>query len=694
MSTETTVPNAKRLLWAGFMAILAAGVGFALRGGIIANGDWKAAFNFTDSMIGAIGGAGFSGFCFGIIIGGVIVDKIGYGKLIAVALLGHILSAFVTFGASDAKNAYDFLYWGMFIFAFANGTLEAVANPLVATIFPKQRTHYLNILHASWPLGMVVGAFASGLLGNGIFGIPGLGLSWQYQLSFYLVPTIAYAIMFMGQSFPKSEAAEKGASFTEMFKDVGILGAAVAVYLVSLFLGSPMVFNNPNIGWVIGGILLIAVGIITRFSLGSFLLFVLFITHALVGAVELGTDAWIEAITGNLFTADQGKALFIWSSAIMFGLRFCAHFIESKLGFSPIGILMTSALLAFGGLQLAAGMQSFGIALLALGIYALGKTFFWPTMLAVVGDRFPRSGAVAMSIMGGIGMLSAGLIGGPGLGYAKDRFTSESLSTTAPAVYAANKSTTESKFLFLAPVTAVAGDKLEAAKKAGEKGTADQGKALFIWTSAIMFGLRFCAHFIETKLGLSPIGILVTSALLAFGGLQLASGMDSFPIALIALGIYALGKTFFWPTMLAVVGDRFPRSGAVAMSIMGGIGMLSAGLIGGPGLGYAKDRFTAESLQKDAPAAYASAKAGSESKFLFLAPVTAVAGDKLEAAKKAGEKGSADQKAIVAANQAGDRATLKADSFIPLTMAAIYLLLLFYFKSLGGYRALKIEEQV
>ena len=39
----------------------------------------------------------------------------------------------------------------MFIFAFANGTLEAVANPLVATLFPKNRTHYLNILHASWP---------------------------------------------------------------------------------------------------------------------------------------------------------------------------------------------------------------------------------------------------------------------------------------------------------------------------------------------------------------------------------------------------------------------------------------------------------------------------------------------------------------------------------------------------------------
>jgi len=223
--------------------------------------------------------------------------------------------------------------------------------------------------------------------------------------------------------------------------------------------------------------------------------------------------------------------------------------------------------------------------------------------------------------------------------------------------------------------------------------TAEQGKILFIWTSAIMFGLRFCANFIETKLGLSPIGLLLTSAVLAVVGLQMASGMNSFAIALVALGLYALGKTFFWPTMLAVVGDRFPRSGAVAMSIMGGIGMLSAGLIGGPGLGYAKDRYTAENLKASNAAVYEANKASAPSKFLFLAPVTAVDGSKLEAAKKAGDKGTPEQKAIVAANQAGDRATLKADSYIPMAMAAIYLALLLYFKSAGGYRALKLEEQ-
>jgi hypothetical protein len=229
-----------------------------------------------------------------------------------------------------------------------------------------------------------------------------------------------------------------------------------------------------NIGYAVGGILVVAVGVLTKFSMGSIFLFILFITHAMVGAVELGTDGWIEAITGNLFTAEQGKILFIWTSAIMFGLRFCANFIETKLGLSPVGLLLTSATLAVVGLQLAAGMNSFVVALFALGIYALGKTFFWPTMLAVVGDRFPRSGAVAMSIMGGIGMLSAGLLGGPGLGYAKDRFTSENLKTTNAAVYEANKAAAPSKFIFFSEVTAVDGSKLEAAKKAGDKGTPEQ----------------------------------------------------------------------------------------------------------------------------------------------------------------------------------------------------------------------------
>ncbi len=463
--TEGIAPNASRLLWAGFMAILAAGVGFALRGGIFDN--WAKEFGFTGAQLGAIGGAGFSGFCFGIIIGGVIVDKIGYGKLVFTALLCHVLSAFVTFGASTPDNAYNMLFWGMFIFAFANGTLEAVANPLVATLYPSNRTHYLNILHASWPAGMILGVVAGWILDDK------MQLHWKLQLALYLIPTVLYGIMFMGQKFPKSEAAEKGASFSEMFKAVGILGAAVACFLLSKFFAD--IFKGTGsgdlIGYAIGGALLIGVAALTKFSIGSVLLFVLFITHALVGAVELGTDGWIQNITGNLFSSEQGKYLFLWTSAIMFGLRFCAHFIERTLKLSPVGLLFVCAVLACVGLNLASGMQTFGMALVALGIYAVGKTFFWPTMLAVVGDRFPQTGAVAMSIMGGIGMLSAGLIGGPGLGYCKDRFAGEELKKADSALFEQYKAAAPSKFLNLESTAALGldGKKLGEAKEAKEK---------------------------------------------------------------------------------------------------------------------------------------------------------------------------------------------------------------------------------
>ena len=528
--TEGITPNASRLLWAGFMAILAAGVGFAIRGGIFDN--WGKEFGFSGAQLGAIGGAGLSGFCFGIIIGGIICDKIGYGKLVVTALLLHILSAFVTFAASpgdggaDAQAlAYKFLFGGMFIFAFANGTLEAVANPLVATLYPKNRTHYLNILHASWPAGMILGAALGWWLDDM------MEIHWKYQLALYLIPTAIYGLMFLGQKFPKSEAAEKGASLGDMFKDVGILGAVVISALLMLFCGSflPLFGLSPEkselVGYVVAGIAVIAVGVLTKFSLGSILLFVLFVTHALIGAVELGTDQWIQFITGNLFTSQEGKML-------------------------------------------------------------------------------------------------------------------------------------------------------------------------FLWTSAIMFGLRFSAHWIENTLKISPVALLLICSIFGFVGLQLASGMQTFTVALVALGIYAVGKTFFWPTMLAVASDRYPRTGAIAISIMGGIGMLSVGTIGGPGLGYLKDRYAGLELQAKDPAAFAEYKAEKPSTFLNIKSLEtpALDGKKLGEAKDAKEK-TDKQKAVVAADQVGDRKTLKTDSYIPLTMAAIYLCILLYFKSIGGYKIVKLEEQ-
>src|SRR5438552_6229029 len=226
-SNEAIAPNAKRLLIAGFMAILAAGVGFGIRGGILAN--WGADFGFTGQQLGAINGAGFTGFCFGIIIGGIICDKIGYGKLVIAAFAMHVLSAFVTFGAMDGmstKTAFVYLWMGTFLFAVANGTLEAVANPLVATLFFHNRTHYLNILHASWPAGLTLGGLANSWVAD---------WNWKARLALFLIPTAIYGLMFLGQHMPKSESSEKGLSLGEMFKGVGMAGSAVLAFLPALF---------------------------------------------------------------------------------------------------------------------------------------------------------------------------------------------------------------------------------------------------------------------------------------------------------------------------------------------------------------------------------------------------------------------------------------------------------------------------
>ncbi|MGD9855899.1 MAG: sugar MFS transporter [Planctomycetaceae bacterium] len=460
-------PNAKWLLWAGFMAILAAGVGFGIRGGILDN--WGAEYGFSAGELGKIGGAGLTGFCFGIIIGGVVADKIGYGKLVIAAFLFHVLSALVTFAptADMSKDmVYFCLFWGSFLYAIANGTLEAVANPLVATLFPHNRTHYLNVLHASWPAGLIIGGAMGWILDDQY------QLYWKWQLALFLIPTAIYGLMFLGQKMPRSEASERGLSLGEMFKDVGILGGLIVCYLLALFLTGVFgpLLGNPQIGQYIGygiaGVLLISIVAITGGSIGSFLLFTLFIAHALVGAVELGTDTWIQNITGNILSSGEGKILFVFTSATMFALRFCADFIEKKLGLSPVGILLVCATLACIGLNLTSMVNSFGMAILALGVYAVGKTFFWPTMLAVASDRFPRTGAVAISIMGGVGMLSAGLVGSPGLGYFKDRYSSEALQTADAQLYEQYKAAEPTSFLIFPEAAALDGKKLGDAQAA------------------------------------------------------------------------------------------------------------------------------------------------------------------------------------------------------------------------------------
>ncbi len=391
--------NDKVLFWASFCTLIAAGIGFSVRGFILK--DWGNQFGFTQSELGTITGGGLIGFGIAIIFFSFCADQFGYGKLMLVAFLLHASSAIVTFAATPVYNAYGkegayiCLTVGMWLFALGNGTCEAVINPLTATLFSKNKTHWLNILHAGWPLGLILGALI--VLG---FKQVAPNVQWEIKLGVFLLPVLMYGIMMFNRPFPHSEAKSSGVS----------MGTSIA-------------------------------------SILSPILLFLFVLHALVGYVELGTDSWIGNITERVLK-DETKALiaFIWTNALMFTLRFFAGPIVHKI--NPVGLLFASALLGTAGLYMLG--QTFTNDtwpwMFAVTVYGLGKTFYWPTLLGVISERFPKGGALALGLSGGIGMIGAGILGGPGIGWKQDYFAVQKIKETSPAAYDRYKAGKESGF--------------------------------------------------------------------------------------------------------------------------------------------------------------------------------------------------------------------------------------------------------
>ncbi len=422
MSTDIAKPhNEQRLLWAGFFSIFASGVGFSVRGGILIY--WSADFGFTMSDLGGITGGGLVGFGVIILLGSLIAEHIGYGKLMAFAFLMHILSAILQLFAGEIHNQFDkdatywTLYVAMFMFAIGNGTCEVVVNPMTAALFPNNRTHYLNILHAGWPGGLIAGGLVAYLMnGGGILGwVPFPDkLHWMIQMSMFLIPTLLYGILMLGQTFPKSEASQAGTSYGEML----------------------LQFASP-------------------------ILIILLVLHGLVGYVELGTDSWISKITGSIMAdpkSGYGLLLFIYTSGLMFVLRFFAGPIEHAV--TPLGLLCISGVFGTIGLLLLGNAVGVIFCVVAATVYAMGKTFLWPTMLAVASERFPQGGAIVIGAMGGVGALSAGLLGGPGIGFKQDYYATKQLKEKDPTVYEEYAAKEENSFYGLAHVRGLNGQEV------------------------------------------------------------------------------------------------------------------------------------------------------------------------------------------------------------------------------------------
>jgi len=352
---NTSSDNA-RLFLISVIALTTAGVAASIRGNLAA----VLQRQFLDQidpahsgqMIGAILGVAFFGFALTIMIGSPLLDYLGMRPLLAlssVCFIGGTLIVICTAQLSAWFPPYWVLWTGTLLGGIGWGLVETVINPLAVTLYPENKTHKLNVLHAWWPGGLIIG----GLLGAGL---SSLNLDWRLQMACILVPAAIFGALLLTCRFPPTERVAAGISTGDMMKE----------------------FFRP-------------------------FFLVWFFSMFLTAASELAPGQWVQfALTRTVHM--PGILLLVYVSAMMFVMRHFAGPVAHRL--SPVGLLWFSCLLASVGLLCLSVANSPVTGLLAATVWGTGVCYMWPTMLAAASERFPRGGAVLMGLMGTAGMLS------------------------------------------------------------------------------------------------------------------------------------------------------------------------------------------------------------------------------------------------------------------------------------------------
>ncbi|MCD8534593.1 MAG: MFS transporter [Verrucomicrobia bacterium] len=395
-------------------------------------------------QIGELFGAGVWPFAISIILFSLVIDRIGYKiamyfSFVCYALYGLFASlAYAKVSAAglegqallDAQAAgFKLLYTGSIILGLGNGTVEAFINPVVATLFRKEKTKWLNILHAGWPGGLVIG----GIITMGLSGIVDKG-DWRIIVGIIVFPAVVYLIMLAKATFPVNERVQAGASYKDMLAEFGVFGAFIAAWLVFSQLAQVFVWGEGlKWGLIVAGT--VAYGVYCR-SLGNPVLIVLIIIMMPLAVTELGTDGWITGLMEEpMKKANANPAwVLVYTSFIMMILRFfTSGFLVKK--FSPLGLLGISSVLAICGLFWLSSASGITIIFAAATLYGFGKTFFWPTMLGIVSEQCPKGGALTLNAIAGIGMLSVGIVGSPLIGYFQEDNVAKAVKTEHVEVF-------------------------------------------------------------------------------------------------------------------------------------------------------------------------------------------------------------------------------------------------------------------
>lgn len=324
------------------VALIVTAMTFAIRAGILT--ELGASFSLSDTELGWINSMAFLGFPVATMVGGLLYNLIGPKKMMVVAFFGHLLGLVLTITAGG--------FWGLlvstFCIGFANGTVEAACNPLIADIYHDNKTTMLNRFHVWFPGGIVIGSLLATAMG-------GMGLGWQLQIAIMLVPTAIYGFMLFGLPFPAM-------AHSEMSTATNIRSLFTPLYLFIVFCMS------------------------------------------LTAVTELGTQQWVQRILGSS-GAHPMIVLALVTLLMAVGRQFAGPVIHRL---HPPGVLLGSAVVATVGIY-AMSVASGGMVYVAAILFAIGVMYFWPTMLGFVGEYLPKTGALGMSLIGGVGMFATSI---------------------------------------------------------------------------------------------------------------------------------------------------------------------------------------------------------------------------------------------------------------------------------------------
>lgn len=392
--------NKLRLFIGSCFALLVTALTFAMRAkieeifGPVANGG---IFGLSKEAIGWAFSPAFWGFTIAMVLGGFVIDIVKTRTLVWTAFFLQLVGAVIFILAHNKET----LFVANVFIGLGNGTVEAAFNPLIATIYPRNKTKMLNRFHVWFPGGIVIGSLLA------YFMMDKMDISWQIYAGLLFIPLTIYGILFLGQRIPETERVTSGVTYKGMLTAIGA-PVTIIISMTVMILLATEVFKLPE-GWMylaLIGIVSVVSVIEAKFIRKENIIFpIMFTLMLLTSSTELVTNQWVNALLGNAGVSPM-LILAMISGIMALGRFFAGQLIHTL---HPVGVLLFSSIFAAIGIYVLSFVATPALTIVGAIFFAIGITYFWPTMLGFTSEYIPRSGALGLSLLGGAGFVSASM---------------------------------------------------------------------------------------------------------------------------------------------------------------------------------------------------------------------------------------------------------------------------------------------